>query len=90
MLAIRLESTKDSLVLLDELGTGTDPQEGAALGIAVVRALVAAGKQVRDTFVTPGTLRGEQVRDTFVTPRTLRGEQVRDTFVTPRTLRGKQ
>jgi DNA mismatch repair protein MutS2 len=35
-----LESVHDGgLVLLDELGTGTDPKEGAALGIALLQAL---------------------------------------------------
>jgi DNA mismatch repair protein MutS2 len=32
-----------SLVLLDELGTGTDPAEGAALAASVLRALTARG-----------------------------------------------
>jgi DNA mismatch repair protein MutS2 len=36
--AIREEATPQSLVLLDELGTGTDPVEGAALGIAVLKS----------------------------------------------------
>src|SRR6478752_2184212 len=33
----------DSLVLIDELGSGTDPQEGAALGWAVLEDLTARG-----------------------------------------------
>ncbi|MCP4861500.1 MAG: hypothetical protein GY902_09695 [Planctomycetes bacterium] len=32
-----------ALVLLDELGTGTDPEEGAALGQAVLEQLLASG-----------------------------------------------
>jgi DNA mismatch repair protein MutS2 len=34
------------LVLLDELGTGTDPKEGAALGIALLQALSRRGCRV--------------------------------------------
>ena len=33
----------DSLVLIDELGSGTDPQEGAALGWAILETLTARG-----------------------------------------------
>jgi len=33
----------NALVLMDELGTGTDPVEGAALGIALVEAFMEAG-----------------------------------------------
>jgi len=35
--------TKRSLVLLDELGSGTDPEEGAALAAAVIEHLLASG-----------------------------------------------
>ncbi|MFP4588382.1 MAG: endonuclease MutS2 [Candidatus Acetothermia bacterium] len=35
----------DSLVLLDELGAGTDPQEGAALGLGLVEYLLKRGAQ---------------------------------------------
>jgi len=34
---------RDSLVLLDELGSGTDPAEGAALGSAVLQSLLDRG-----------------------------------------------
>ncbi len=45
-----LESADDrSLVLLDELGTGTDPAEGAALAGSVLRALVVRGCTVLAT-----------------------------------------
>ena len=36
----------DGLVLLDELGTGTDPKEGAALGIAILQVLSRRGSWV--------------------------------------------
>jgi DNA mismatch repair protein MutS2 len=36
-------ATPDSLVLIDELGSGTDPVEGAALGGAILEALTGRG-----------------------------------------------
>ncbi|HVZ79101.1 MAG TPA: Smr/MutS family protein, partial [Gemmatimonadaceae bacterium] len=36
-------ATHESLVLVDELGSGTDPQEGAALGWAILEALTVRG-----------------------------------------------
>ena len=38
-----LDVTPDSLVLLDELGSATDPEEGGALGVAMVEHFRAAG-----------------------------------------------
>jgi DNA mismatch repair protein MutS2 len=40
---ILARATSSSLVLIDELGSGTDPLEGAALGGAVLEALTARG-----------------------------------------------
>jgi DNA mismatch repair protein MutS2 len=37
------EAGPDSLILLDELGSGTDPEEGAALAIALVEGLAERG-----------------------------------------------
>ncbi len=38
-----LDVTPDSLVLLDEIGSATDPEEGGALGVAVVEHFRASG-----------------------------------------------
>ena len=37
------QADRDSLVLLDELGSGTDPNEGAGLGAAVLEDLIGRG-----------------------------------------------
>ena len=41
--AVLEEKTETSLVLLDEVGTGTDPDEGSALGVALLEALAGFG-----------------------------------------------
>jgi len=43
------EADRATLVLLDELGAGTDPQEGAALGIAILRYLLKSGARMAVT-----------------------------------------
>jgi len=50
-----LEDAQDgALILLDELGAGTDPQEGAALGLAVIETLLESGALVGiSTHLTP-------------------------------------
>ena len=40
---VLLNTTASSLVLLDELGSGTDPEEGAALAAAVIEHLLSTG-----------------------------------------------
>lgn len=54
IVSILAEADSDSLVLLDELGAGTDPQEGAALGVAIIEALLEEGGFVLvSTHLTP-------------------------------------
>jgi DNA mismatch repair protein MutS2 len=48
------EAGPDSLLLLDELGAGTDPQEGAALGLSILEHLLEARALVlASTHLTP-------------------------------------
>jgi DNA mismatch repair protein MutS2 len=48
------EADTETIVLLDELGAGTDPQEGAALGLAVIEALLESEAIVAiSTHLTP-------------------------------------
>jgi DNA mismatch repair protein MutS2 len=49
VIAIVGESDKNTLALLDELGAGTDPAEGAALAMAVIDTLRARGTRVAAT-----------------------------------------
>ncbi len=48
------EADENSLVLIDELGTGTDPMEGSALALAIVERLLGIGcKFAITTHMTP-------------------------------------
>ena len=46
MQSLRAEADGRALLLLDELGTGTDPAEGAALGAALLQHLVNGERRV--------------------------------------------
>ena len=46
IVSITQQADCESLVLLDELGAGTDPTEGAALAISILESLIAAGAVV--------------------------------------------
>ena len=54
IVAILADADAETLVLLDELGAGTDPQEGAALGLSIIEALLGSGAFVAvSTHLTP-------------------------------------
>ena len=54
IVSILTEADSDSLILLDELGAGTDPQEGAALGLAILERLLESDALVAaSTHLTP-------------------------------------
>jgi len=54
IVTILREADDDSLILLDELGAGTDPQEGAALGLSIIEALLESEALVAiSTHLTP-------------------------------------
>lgn len=53
IIGILKQTDQNSLVLLDELGAGTDPQEGSALAIAILDALAANGSYVVATTHYP-------------------------------------
>jgi len=72
--AIMDEASPGDLVLIDEIGTGTDPEEGAALAMAVLEALTARGMVTMVTthhgalkafaHQTPGMANGSMAFDT--------------------------
>ena len=49
VISILEQADRHSLVLLDELGSGTDPVEGAALAVAIIDALKAKGAKLMVT-----------------------------------------
>jgi len=54
IVGILREADERTLVLLDELGAGTDPQEGAALGLAILERLLEIGAAAAvATHLTP-------------------------------------
>jgi len=54
IVSLLAEADERSLILLDELGAGTEPQEGAALGLSIIEALIESDALVGiSTHLTP-------------------------------------
>lgn len=54
IVSILRDADERTLVLLDELGAGTDPQEGAALGLAILERIIEIGASAAvATHLTP-------------------------------------
>ncbi|CAL9163420.1 uncharacterized protein LOC103986426 isoform X1 [Musa acuminata AAA Group] len=64
--AIRSQSTHKSLVLLDEVGAGTNPLEGAALGMSILESFAETGSFLTIATTHHGELKMLKYRnDTF-------------------------
>ncbi|HEX6094814.1 MAG TPA: Smr/MutS family protein [Thermoanaerobaculia bacterium] len=62
---ILARATKNSLVLLDELGSGTDPEEGAALAASIIEHLLGVGALIITTTHL-SALKSFAVNDTHI------------------------
>jgi len=60
--AILEQCTPDSLVLMDEIGTGTSPGEGAAIGYALLKALAGLVPNQRGAGLTLATTHHGQLK----------------------------
>lgn len=73
------KATEDSLVLLDELGSGTDPQEGSAIAMAVLDTLIE-----RKSFVLVTTHHGVLKNYGYTNPSCINASvEFNDTTMTP-------
>ena len=72
-------ATQDSLVLLDELGSGTDPQEGSAIAMATLDTLIE-----RKSFVLVTTHHGVLKNYGYTNPSCINASvEFNDTTMTP-------